>query len=130
MPTDQAVARSEWEHRESRVVRNTHRLLEMFDSAGIHATFFTLGWVAERFPALVRPAAQVGMAWFRRWDRRVAARIDRFIANSTASSIVFVTRASTSACFSSVNTCMSFRYVVNVGMGSRLFHIASSSSVR
>jgi len=39
---------------------------------------------AERFPAAMRPAAQVGMAWFRRRDRRVAARIDRFIANSTA----------------------------------------------
>jgi glycosyltransferase involved in cell wall biosynthesis len=39
---------------------------------------------AERFPAPLRPAARAGMAWFRRWDRRAARRIDRFIANSTA----------------------------------------------
>ena len=39
---------------------------------------------AERFPALIRPAARVGMRVFRRWDRRIAARIDRFLANSSA----------------------------------------------
>jgi glycosyltransferase involved in cell wall biosynthesis len=39
---------------------------------------------ADRFPPLVRPAARFGMGWFRRWDRRVAARIDRFLANSSA----------------------------------------------
>jgi glycosyltransferase involved in cell wall biosynthesis len=39
---------------------------------------------AERFPRVVRPAARLGMAWFRRWDRRVATRIDRFLANSSA----------------------------------------------
>jgi glycosyltransferase involved in cell wall biosynthesis len=39
---------------------------------------------AERFPGVVRPAARLGMAWFRRWDRRAATRIDRFLANSSA----------------------------------------------
>ena len=43
-----------WDRLESRVVANTDRLLEMFEHAGVHATFFVLGWVAERFPALVR----------------------------------------------------------------------------
>lgn len=57
---DRAVARSEWEQRESRVVRNTNRLLQMFDVAGIHATFFTLGWVAERFPDLVKAITAAG----------------------------------------------------------------------
>jgi polysaccharide deacetylase family protein (PEP-CTERM system associated) len=48
------VDRAEWESLESRVCRNTDRLLEMFDEAGVTATFFVLGWVAERHPALVR----------------------------------------------------------------------------
>ena len=37
-----------------------------------------------RFPAPLRPAARAGMAWFRGWDRRTAARVDRFVANSRA----------------------------------------------
>jgi len=39
---------------------------------------------AERFPSGIRPLARVGMGGFRRWDRRVAQRITRFIANSSA----------------------------------------------
>ena len=40
-----------WDERESRVVANTDRLLELFDRARRAArTFFVLGWVAERFP--------------------------------------------------------------------------------
>jgi glycosyltransferase involved in cell wall biosynthesis len=38
----------------------------------------------ERFPAALRPVVRAGMAWFRRWDRRTARRVDRFLANSTA----------------------------------------------
>jgi glycosyltransferase involved in cell wall biosynthesis len=38
----------------------------------------------RRFPAPLRPAVRAGMAWFRAWDRRTAARVDRFVANSTA----------------------------------------------
>ncbi|HET7218507.1 MAG TPA: XrtA system polysaccharide deacetylase [Vicinamibacterales bacterium] len=48
------VSRSQWDRFESRVGRNTERLLEMFDRAGVRATFFVLGWVAERFPGLIR----------------------------------------------------------------------------
>jgi polysaccharide deacetylase family protein (PEP-CTERM system associated) len=51
---DRYVPRSGWESRESRVCRNTERLLDIFDTAGVRATFFVLGWVAGRFPALVR----------------------------------------------------------------------------
>jgi polysaccharide deacetylase family protein (PEP-CTERM system associated) len=57
---DRIVARPTWSTRESRVERNTQRLLETFDTAGIHATFFILGWVAERFPQLVRDIAAAG----------------------------------------------------------------------
>jgi glycosyltransferase involved in cell wall biosynthesis len=38
----------------------------------------------ERFPNAVRPLARAGMGWFRRWDRKTAARVTRFVANSTA----------------------------------------------
>jgi polysaccharide deacetylase family protein (PEP-CTERM system associated) len=48
------IARSEWERRECRVERNVERILEMLAAHRIKATFFTLGWVAERYPHLVR----------------------------------------------------------------------------
>ena len=51
---DGVVPRHEWEHLESRVVRNTERLLELFAETGVRGTFFVLGWVAERHPDLVR----------------------------------------------------------------------------
>jgi polysaccharide deacetylase family protein (PEP-CTERM system associated) len=54
------VSRADWHKYESRVCRNTERLLEIFDAADVTATFFVLGWVAERFPALVRRIAQAG----------------------------------------------------------------------
>jgi polysaccharide deacetylase family protein (PEP-CTERM system associated) len=57
---DRIVSRSSWDLFDSRVVANTNRLLELFDRAGIRATFFVLGWVAERFPALVRQIASGG----------------------------------------------------------------------
>ena len=50
----------QWTGFESRVCRNTERLLEMFDDAGVIATFFIVGWVAERFPNLVRQIAGAG----------------------------------------------------------------------
>lgn len=37
----------------------------------------------KRFPALLRPAARAGMAWFRRWDRATARGVTKFVANST-----------------------------------------------
>jgi glycosyltransferase involved in cell wall biosynthesis len=39
---------------------------------------------AQRFPLALRPAARALMAWFRRWDRGTTARVDQFVANSTA----------------------------------------------
>ena len=47
------VPRSAWEDMPRRVEANTERLLEAFERAGVHATFFALGWVAERHPALI-----------------------------------------------------------------------------
>ena len=51
---DRVVSRQSWADRDSRVVRCTEILLESFDRANVRATFFVLGWVAERFPQLVR----------------------------------------------------------------------------
>ena len=48
------VPRCSWSQLESRVCGYTDRLLEIFDEANVLATFFILGWVAERFPQLVR----------------------------------------------------------------------------
>jgi polysaccharide deacetylase family protein (PEP-CTERM system associated) len=57
---DDVVSRDAWETMPSRVVGNTERLLALFDQYGVKATFFVLGWVAERFPALVADIAKAG----------------------------------------------------------------------
>jgi polysaccharide deacetylase family protein (PEP-CTERM system associated) len=57
---DGIVPRSEWAAMESRVCRNTERLLDIFDEFSVHSTFFVLGWVAERFPHLVSAIASRG----------------------------------------------------------------------
>src|SRR5919197_6054348 len=57
---DGVVPRSHWNRLETRVSANTERLLEIFDEAKIQATFFVLGWVAERWPQLVRQIAGRG----------------------------------------------------------------------
>lgn len=57
---DGTIDRRDWDRFETRVCGNTDRLLEIFDRAGVSATFFVLGWVAERFPALVRRIAANG----------------------------------------------------------------------
>jgi polysaccharide deacetylase family protein (PEP-CTERM system associated) len=54
------VGRDKWDSFESRVCRNTERLLALFEHAGVTATFFVLGWVAERFPHLVRQISAAG----------------------------------------------------------------------
>ena len=51
---DGVVPRSTWDGRESRVSGNTERLLDLFAESNVRATFFVLGWVADRFPGLVR----------------------------------------------------------------------------
>jgi polysaccharide deacetylase family protein (PEP-CTERM system associated) len=48
------IARDRWDQMPCRVERNVERLLQRFDEHGARATFFTLGWIAERYPHLVR----------------------------------------------------------------------------
>lgn len=55
-----AIDMATWGSLDYRAERNTHRLLELFASRGVHATFFVLGWVAKRSPALVRSIHDAG----------------------------------------------------------------------
>lgn len=48
------IPRADWDQRECRAEANVRRILAMLDEAGVKATFFTLGWIAERYPQLVR----------------------------------------------------------------------------
>ena len=54
------IARSEWNTRECRVERNIHCVLQMLADHDTKATFFTLGWIAERYPQLVRDIVAQG----------------------------------------------------------------------
>ena len=48
------IKRSEWDTRECRIERNVGRILDMLLERETKATFFTLGWIAERYPSLIR----------------------------------------------------------------------------
>lgn len=54
------VDRSDWDSIPTRVEANTDRILALFDAKDTKATFFTLGWVAERFPSLIRRIVDQG----------------------------------------------------------------------
>lgn len=55
-----AVSRKDWSGMPSRVERNTDQVLRLFAEAGARATFFVLGWVAERHPFLIRRIVGAG----------------------------------------------------------------------
>ncbi len=50
---DGSLAFEHWDELPGRVVQNTRDLLELLDACGVRGTFFILGWVATRYPALV-----------------------------------------------------------------------------
>ncbi len=50
----------DWDQKESRVEKNTYALLELFEETQVKCTFFVLGWVAERYPALIADIAKAG----------------------------------------------------------------------
>jgi polysaccharide deacetylase family protein (PEP-CTERM system associated) len=54
------ISRRDWGSYPSRVESNTQAMLDLFDAAQVRATFFVLGWIAERFPNLVRGIAARG----------------------------------------------------------------------
>lgn len=56
----QCIDRATWDAIPRRVEANMERILSQFERAGVRATFFTLGWIAERHPALVRRIVAAG----------------------------------------------------------------------
>jgi polysaccharide deacetylase family protein (PEP-CTERM system associated) len=57
---ENVIARDDWNAIGTRVEGNVDAILDLFAEAGVHATFFTLGWVAKRHPAMVRRIAEAG----------------------------------------------------------------------
>lgn len=57
---EHVIRREDWDGLTHRVERNTDAVLALFEAAGVKATFFTLGWVAERHPALIRRIVAAG----------------------------------------------------------------------
>ena len=57
---ERTIRRDNWDGLTHRVERNTDAVLALFAEADVKATFFTLGWVAERYPALMRRIVAAG----------------------------------------------------------------------
>ncbi len=57
---ENTIARDDWDSLDLRVDDNVARILDLFDAAGVKATFFTLGWVAERNRAAIRAIVERG----------------------------------------------------------------------
>ena len=56
----EVVKPKDWDSQPSRVVDNTQKILSIFDDKNVKGTFFVLGWVAEKFPELVKEIAEQG----------------------------------------------------------------------
>ena len=69
------IPRRTWGIWPSRVVENTRKILNLFERHGVKGTFFFLGWVANRFPSLVREVQAQGheLACHSYWHRRVCS---------------------------------------------------------
>lgn len=82
---EKVIDRASWDGLADRVERNCDEILAMFDAAGVKATFFTLGWVAERHPALMRRIAERGHELASHgWDH---ARVFTFDAKTFAADL-------------------------------------------
>ncbi len=57
---ESVIVREDWDQIDCRVEHNTDRVLALFGRHGVKATFFTLGWVAERYPSLVKRIVDQG----------------------------------------------------------------------
>jgi len=85
---EQDIKRDQWGDYASRVVSNTRRLLRLLEQHQVSATFFVLGWVAERNPHLVREIQDAGheVASHSFWHRLVYEQTpDEFRADLIAS---------------------------------------------
>ncbi|QLC21416.1 DUF3473 domain-containing protein [Parasphingopyxis sp. CP4] len=57
---ESVIARDDWDDLAHRVEDNSIAVLDLFERAGVKGTFFTLGWVAKRYPSLIRRIADAG----------------------------------------------------------------------
>ena len=72
------IDRANWDGLTDRVERNCELILEMFDAAEVKATFFTLGWVAQRHGSLMRRIVDAGHELASHgWDHERVFRFDR-----------------------------------------------------
>lgn len=70
------IDRSRWDTLDCRIERNISRILALYSDCNIKATFFILGWIAERYPAIVKKLAQEGheIACHSYWHRRASSQ--------------------------------------------------------
>jgi polysaccharide deacetylase family protein (PEP-CTERM system associated) len=59
-PTEVYASRAQWEKLPSRVEYQTSKILDLFERKGVKATFFILGWIAEKHPQVVRSICSAG----------------------------------------------------------------------
>jgi len=57
---ENTINKADWKSMPLRVEKNTYRLLELFEKHGVKSTFFTLGWVAEQCPNLIKAIVDQG----------------------------------------------------------------------
>jgi polysaccharide deacetylase family protein (PEP-CTERM system associated) len=97
---DPWVDRAAWDRMPSRVEGNTERLLELLARFGVQGTFFTVGWVATRFPRLVRRIAEAGheVASHGHWHRRVSSQTPEEFRRELRQSKAVLEDASGQAC--------------------------------
>ncbi|MGB3165620.1 MAG: XrtA system polysaccharide deacetylase [Alteraurantiacibacter sp.] len=75
---EDVIERDQWGALDDRVEQNVHAILDLFDAAAASATFFTLGWVAERHAPLLREIAKRGHEVASHgWDHQRVFRMDR-----------------------------------------------------
>lgn len=75
---EKVIDRANWNALATRVERNCDQILQLFADAGVKGTFFTLGWVAERHPALMRRIAAEGHEVASHgWDHERVFRLGR-----------------------------------------------------
>jgi len=74
---ERVIDRADWDSIASRVEANTGAVLDLFAESGVRATFFTLGWVAQRHPRLIRRIAEAGHEVASHgWDHRRVFTMD------------------------------------------------------
>lgn len=90
------VTRKDWDKYDCRVEANTDKLLSIFDQQNVRGTFFILGWVAERYPDLVRRIAHAGheIASHGYWHQLVYDLTPEEFAKDIADSIEAIADAS------------------------------------